>query len=322
MGLYCYARSGRPGSVEAVRAFLDDQAEVTLLEFGCVSQDERLGTFAARLLHDANYLERQATLRPLMPPAEIAAIHVPPLASDGGVGSEGYDDDARYVQWLAGEHAEWFTLEELGRAMPKLGQYQIVKGVGRSAPSPEIRRCLSRWLGDERLDETTRFAAASALTRDPDPAAGAALRGATNFLEKALGQQRAGALFRSWSVRREFAKRLDEADFRERLGPAFQIDHAMVLEQLPTASWFGKKSGAPDIAATWLALSARVGEAVEDWDTYSWLAPQLAHDLTTRKAELEALTEDERRTLQERCDEALRLHKLRVRPVPVERTAP
>ena len=186
VGLYCLARSKQPDAAPILKRFLSDKSEVGLQEVGCIVRNEKLGTFAARLLHDANYLERRGPVGPLMEPQEIAAIHIPPLADDCRQGRGYYH--SLFVHWLAREQPRAFTLSELQRAMPKLRPYQIVKGIGRSTASPEIRRALVQWLNDRGLDETTRLAAASGLTRDPDPAAQKALESARGFLQGALGR--------------------------------------------------------------------------------------------------------------------------------------
>jgi hypothetical protein len=332
VGLYCLARSKQPGAAPILKQFLNDKTEIGLQEFGCIVNNDILGTFAARLRHDANYLERPGPVCPLMEPQEIAAIHIPPLADDHGKAGSAGHYDSLFVHWLAKEQPRAFTLEELERAMPKLRAYQIVKGIGRSTPSREIRLVLVQWLNDRALDETTRLAAASALTRDPDPAAQKALESARGFLQEALGAPRAAALIEAAALRRQFHETLesctprpDEAShwFSAPFGKAFLVPHPMVLERLPRLEpWDTNTKLACGIGRVLLSNSERLSEVVDDWNTYSWMPYLFQGKLACREVELATLSAGQRQLMRQRCNNALELHGRKIRPVPIERKTP
>ena len=218
--------------------------------------------------------------------------------------------------------------------MPELKQYQIVKGIGRCTPSPEIRRFLIQWLDDRNLDDLTRLAAASALTRDPDPDAGKALESTRSslFLNRAIGATKADTLIAAAALRRSFNAALEDSTprpyefshwFTAPFGKTFLIEHLMVLERLPSIyPWQDDPKTAAGIGQVLVSNSARLSEVVDDWNTYSWMPCRFRHDLEFRKKELETLSHDQQRMLRERCDEAMQLHKERIRPVLSEREVP
>jgi len=261
---------------------------------------------ALNLLHNARYLDAFGDYAPLLSRAEQFALDLTVLARDDCAGSHALAGDALSWGLREGEwEPAWPALRELA---PELSDVQLAKALGRIYPEPTVRKFLLATLADSSQDVAVRLAAASALTRDIDPAALAALTAAEAELNK--GANGAGTQLLQLAQRRtEMAAKGDAYDAHEDPGAskakrkAKEQQMAAELVELyaacPVAA-LAEREQAWGLTTLWAVeeidlsapalvrwqdamvdLSGRLSEFDQPWNTHSDLAWRLDRLLRT-----------------------------------------
>jgi hypothetical protein len=308
MGLYCLTITRADGAADVLRAHLrDDGGPFGCMPGGCVGTELTVGRFARHLLRDRNYLEFADEPDPVIPAYDLLAEDVRMLAADGpAADAERLEfDPTRTVHWQLDKgrvSLDDAGLKALAAAAAGEPRWRLIKGLGRATVrpvpgellygiQPAVRRLLLARLADQAEDPRTRLAAASALTRDPDPSALPAIRAAGDFLGRATDDRDLGTKLAAAAELRVRLNPLppprpagdllggglggdevlpDGSRPRKRDEDALRsADHPMVLEYLLGRGIFSRPHEMRLSARQLGHLAARVHEFGRAWDTYS-----------------------------------------------------
>jgi hypothetical protein len=269
MGLYALARTD-PGAAAPLRRHLGDRGRFDYFPGGCCGSTSTVGSFARDLLLDTSCLGDPEG-RPLVAPADRLAFELEVLSRNEC--SDLHDAAAGSVVDLAPP----FELAALRGRCPGLAPWQILKGLGRTDPRPELRALLAACLGDPGLDDAARRAAASALTRDPDAAALAALRAFGDPLFVRAAELRQAHAARMAPLKAEQTWQGMEAK-KPAVVAALTADHPLALPDLEsslTLAILDHEDVRQALVGSLERIAARASEFDEPWDTYGDLRPRL-----------------------------------------------
>lgn len=303
MGMMGLALTARADAAPILTDRLGRREAIECLSGGCCVGALTEGRFALELLHNARFLEALGDYAPLLSRPEQFALDLAVLARDDCAASHALAGNA--LSWGLHE-AEWaLTWPALRELAPELPDVQLVKALGRIRPEPPVRAFLLATLADTSLDAPVRLAAASGLTRDADPAAMEALVAAEADLND-LADGAGTACVRLARSRAAFGPALERFDHWDSYPSKAKQDEAETLE----ATLMDLLADCPELAvggdqlmdwgfdwpvdsvaldspelARWqaavLALSGRLGEFEQPWNTYGDLAWRLDFLLQT-----------------------------------------
>jgi hypothetical protein len=271
MGLFCLVHTDARKAVPVLRRHLADAGGFEYAPGGCLYWRSSVGVFARDLLRNTRCIEFEPP-EPLVDARGRLALDVEVLARD---------DCSHVHEAAAGALAENpppFKLAELRRLCPDLETWQLVKAIGRLQPHARWRDFLIGCLGDDELGANVRKAAASALTRDPDPRALAALKRHADdrFVRAAELCRRHADLMAAVRAERTSAG-LEK--IKATVIEAFTIDHPMALDDLRRSFGLAIAEDHEDVrravADSLLRIASRHKEFGEPWDTFSDLPARL-----------------------------------------------
>lgn len=277
MGLTGLAQMGGRKHAGTIRSYLNDCGLIWYMPGRCLMTQTTVGAFATDLLFtNGRALGYSDPLVPLVPEEERVGLCLEILAADSAVLSQPQASWQLQQDVKAGKvHLRLAALRE---AATSLQEFEIIKAVGRLPRSKAQRDFLRGCLASNSVDEQGKLAAASALTRHTDDATVQALQRKRDVLNR-LGERPWGDEFVATSeamkahekdirVFRPFAKRR-----KEDLVAAVTSTHPLALSTLrkQTPAMYGPDNR--DFRQAWatslVAISQRVGDFMQPWNTYA-----------------------------------------------------
>jgi len=164
MGVLCLAKHTK--SANKLKKHITDSGIIYYFPGGCMGTRITVGKFVRNLLLAVNHLDRRNTSLSLISEDELTGLDIEILSKDS---TTTFHDVSRKAlsDTFAKKGISLITLSNLKEYAPNLKTYQIIKAVGRLEVSPRRKNFLISCLKNKNLDETSRLAAGSALTRYP-----------------------------------------------------------------------------------------------------------------------------------------------------------
>lgn len=223
MGYVCLAQVSPDKVVPILKSRLGGRDTFTCFPGGCVGFPITEGEFVRSVLSDRHYLgcrlprkdgsravdAEEFRQEPLLGPDDLLVLDLTILATDPW----------RHLHYWAGERVgahlkpepgeakqAFLGRGDLDRLAAKANLAMLVKGVGRINPTPRGRQILISYAEDVKAEARVRLAAASALTRDADPAAGEALRRLKPDLDRMAGDKATARMLDTWAAAGQLAE--------------------------------------------------------------------------------------------------------------------
>lgn len=164
MGIFCLAKHTK--SAEKLKLHITDSSILYYCPGGCMVSRITVGNFVRNLLLNVNHLEYPKKPIVLISEDELIGLDIEILSKDS---TTTFHDVSRQAlsEAFAKKGISLITLSNLKEYAPNLEIYKIIKAIGRLDVSPRRKNFLISCLKNKNLDETSRLAAASALTHYP-----------------------------------------------------------------------------------------------------------------------------------------------------------
>lgn len=313
MGLLCLAQNKQ--SLNVLKEHIADRDIVHYCPGGCMVGRITVGGFVRELFNNANHLEYRAPKLPLLSKEELIGLDIEILSKDSTTSFHSNSERAILNAWIK---------EKTPISLPKLEVHQIIKAIGRLEVSPERRQFLASYIKDETLDDISRLAAASALTRDASETALSIIQGQRIYLNS-IGQENWGDRFietlrkrmsheKLMKVVRAKHPRTEIGEVDDIVIKALSNSHPLALPDLTNDTYLRLKPSDVISKIAWNSLvemSKNLEEFNQPWNTYSDTAYILDYMMIVREGDLtfdRVFTEERRRELEKNIKEAINNH--------------
>jgi len=320
MGLLCLAQHKK--SISTLKEHLTDKGLIHYCAGGCTVWTITVGNFVRKLLNDANHLEYRMPHTPVLSENELIGLDIEILAKDST--TTFHDEAARSLSNVFKEKKTALTLLGLRKYVPDLETYEIIKAIGRLGVSSKQREFLISCVQNKNLDEASRLAAASALTRDSDERLLNVIERERAYLNSVEGgnwgdrllqtlqnrisHENVMRVVRAKHTRREIGK-VDDTVIR-----ALSNSHPLALPDL-TNDVYLRLRPPEDICSvagnSLVEMSKNLERLNQPWNTYSDTAYALGFIITTRKGNLtfdRVFTQARRLELEKNIQNAIKNH--------------
>jgi HEAT repeat protein len=312
MGMLCMALVAGPDAVPALRQRLGSRVRMDCLPFGCCVEAWHEADLARLLLHDPSFFGHSSDRVPAVED-DLNRIDLRILADDrlySAVRFRWGSDLAGFIDRPSASE----VMAALRNILPDLSDHMLVKVAGRIQPCAATRRFLLACVTDEMLDDASRLAAGSALTRDAHPDALAALESAREVLDGLAKEERWGSRFlesaRARKTRQELWDSLgqkatlqDRLDVKRRIVRLPSISDPADCDLLcrwlrDDVTFSNRRDLVEALVASLVSLVSRLDEVAPEWHTYSDV-PFRLFDLLTDEVVEERLAPNAWRRLAE-----------------------
>jgi hypothetical protein len=295
MGLLCLAQNKQ--SINVLKKHITDTDIITYFPMGCVGVKVSVGYFAKVLLNDANHLGHGSSRLPLLLEYELIGLDIEILSKDSTTSF--HRESARSLSYALKRKDIELTLPVIKRYAPDLEIYQITKAIGRLEVSPERTQFLESCINDETINDISRLAAASALTRDANDAALSIIQGQKNFLNRIEQGNWGDRLLETMQNRMSHDKlmkvvwakhpRTEIGEVDDTVIEALSNSHPLALPDLTNDTYLRLKPQEVISNIAWNSLfemSKNLDEFNQPWNTYSDTVYMLNFIMTERKGDL------------------------------------
>ena len=320
MGLLCLAQQKK--TVNILKKHITDTDVITYYPMGCVGSEISVGNFVRELLFNANHLGHGSSRLPLLSKDDLIGLDIEILSKDSTANFHGYS--ARIISNALKRKKVGLTLPVLKRYTPDLEIYQIIKAIGRLKVSPERRQYLVSCIKDDTLDDISRLAAASALTRDSSDEALSLIEGQRiylNSIEKVNWGDRLIETMKNRILHEKYMEDVRELSWlrKEKLDDviinALSNNHPLAFPDLTNINYLilvPLHNQVCDIVGdSLIEMSKNLEEFNQPWNTYSDTVYMLDFIMKVRKGSLvydDVFTEARRIELEKNIKEAIYKH--------------